>query len=445
MTDFYLGYVLPDEWLEAIKGLDWEAIDNLHEIAKGLRSIRTDIYRDLVVTSDVSISNNAGYLNLTVVEEALVSAPNGQITVFGDCRILSGGIQAQTLEVFGDLTVERAPLDSSYTNVLDVDNLIVHGNATIKNTQWLPGYTAAQMIAGNLTMDDITEFHDGTSGFEAASGQAASSNALKLLVGGNITSNMTALDGAGKDAGVAGEGYQGLGFILMAAGDITMSGLVSVDATGGENSSGTGGGTETGGGGGSIVLAAGGTLTVGTNLVLDAGGGDATNVDGDDGGDAGDIDVYYGTAFVGSIQTATVTGGTGTPNGADGTYTNTNAIMAGHMPAVPTATTADGATTATLAWDVPVDINGDDLDFEVEIQEMLSGVVWLSVLLQNSNDDAGQFSGTPPYTEGTGSVTYTIPAGLTTGDTYRWRVTALKDGDTANVSVPSEWREFVMA
>ena len=462
-----LKKVLGADWVEGedihaiiqhlveIKGVAFTSSDNLHEIMQGVGMVSGAALVPRVIIEDTTLSDDGAYLSLDIINSAKLTAIGKKITVIGDFRIFSARIEAAELVVYGNLTVQRAPTDTSYTNLLDVDRLTVHGDVVIKNTEWLPGHLATdvQKIGGNLTFDGITRFHTGSGGFDEGNGSSASSTrAVTIHVKGDVSSDLAVFNGYAKELTGGGmqsnqdnDGYVGLGFRVFCDGNISMPSLTSIDCRGGNITGGTGAYVESGGGGGKIVLSAGGNITVGTGLVMDARGGNATDGDGDYGGDANDIDFYYAGSLTGSISNAYVAGGTGPVSaGADGNYANVNAIGAGHLPETPVQTTPVDAETGQLEWDVPGDANGSNLDFRVEVHEKLSNVAWLAVMDQNSNDDAGQFSGTPPYAESTGSVTYTIPAGLASGAAYRWRVTAMKDTDTTLSGIPSAWREFIM-
>jgi len=180
-----------------------------------------------------------------------------------------------------------------------------------------------------------------------------------------------------------------------------------------------------------------------------AGGGIGGNSDGGDGGDGGDVAVRYTANQM--TMPFTVTGGTGGAaggigaagaNGAAGSSSHiVGAVFAGYRPDIPVPTTADGATTATLSWNVPADDDGDNLDFQVEVEEKYTPFVFVTIYQDDSDASPGKFSGAPPYAQGVGSVTYT-PGGLTSGQLYRWRVRAFKDTSTSTYSIFTQWREF---
>jgi len=115
------------------------------------------------------------------------------------------------------------------------------------------------------------------------------------------------------------------------------------------------------------------------------------------------------------------------------------------VPLHPVPTTADLAETDELTWSVPVDANGQALDFTVEIYEEVYPGTFMIVSAEDSDADASSFSGTPPYTEGTGTVTYSVPATLASGTEYRWRVQAMKDADTGVTGNRSTLQRFIMA
>lgn len=117
-----------------------------------------------------------------------------------------------------------------------------------------------------------------------------------------------------------------------------------------------------------------------------------------------------------------------------------------HAPGKPLPTTAEGATASSLIWSIPADINNDTLQFRIEVEEKYNDLSFVKIIDQTTLSDSSRFSGTKPYAQGTGSVTYTILAAtFVSGKTYRWRITAQKNPDATVTSLPSEWRAFVYA
>ncbi len=217
----------------------------------------------------------------------------------------------------------------------------------------------------------------------------------------------------------------------------------------------TGGG---GGGGGGTVnyYLYYGTGDSGTTLTVDVSGGDGGDAygagDGGDGGNGGIYTLTYDSTSMGTI-TGDFSGGTGGAlagggsNGVSGStgsgsHTSGQVPLGIHCPQKPTFVTSTGATTSTIEFNVPIDVNGTNLDFEIIVEEKITDTVWLSTYDHNSNDDASYFSGTPPYSEGTGTVVYTPPT-LTSGSTYRIKVAALKDTDPSFQGIYSNYIEIV--
>ncbi len=213
-----------------------------------------------------------------------------------------------------------------------------------------------------------------------------------------------------------------------------------------------------GGGGGSTEFqlhANSGSLPTVTVSCVGGNGGSANSSHygrGGGGGSAGPISLTHGTtAFPSNLTCTAGTNGvdgdgatvpvaaSGTAYGTSSTVSTT--LLEGYVPFQPIQVTEDGSTTSNLVFNIPIDINGSTLDFLVEIDELITGIVYDSVISHDTNNDSSYFSGTAPYAEGTGTITYT-PVGFTTGNEYRWRVTAMKDSDTTLCGLTSPWRSF---
>ncbi len=227
---------------------------------------------------------------------------------------------------------------------------------------------------------------------------------------------------------------------------------------GGDGGSTAGGGGAGAGGGGSpnfmFFYGLGDTNTT-LNIILKGGdGGDAyvsgVNSDGGDGGDSGTLTISYDTTPM-NVLNMDVTGSnggagdtTGSPgaNGSVGSASHTpgGSPLPYHLPVTPTFVTAEDAETTTIEFNVPVDMNGSDLDFEVILEQKITETVWLTAYVHNSNANPSMFSGTAPYTEGTGTVVYTPP--VLPADTYRISIKAMKDSATNLSSINQAWLTF---
>ncbi len=249
-------------------------------------------------------------------------------------------------------------------------------------------------------------------------------------IGGAVTSQVAQYNGGGFE-GESGAGRGGFGGI---------------------NATYSGGG----GGGASDFTMYYGVGDTGTTLIVNLTGGDGghnrsgTTGNGGQGGDGGDLTITYDSTAIGTLTTNISGGSNGSSYSqprdpsSDGTSSHTSggSPLVIHLPQVPTQVTEDNMTTSILVFNIPVDINNSNLDFVIEIEELLIGTLFGIVYYHNTNDNAGYFSGTAPYTEGTGTITYTPPTGLTVGNSYRWRVTAMKDSDTTLIGLTSPWRRF---
>jgi len=100
---------------------------------------------------------------------------------------------------------------------------------------------------------------------------------------------------------------------------------------------------------------------------------------------------------------------------------------------------------SSLLWKPPVILIDSEitLDFTLEIQQQFTEKIFQTIVVSNTNDNAEDFSGTPPYAQGSGNITYTLPV-LPAG-TYRWRVKTLKDLDITKESLFTDWRIFTIS
>jgi photosystem II stability/assembly factor-like uncharacterized protein len=130
----------------------------------------------------------------------------------------------------------------------------------------------------------------------------------------------------------------------------------------------------------------------------------------------------------------------GTTNGADQTFTTSSTNQAPLAPtlALPTANAFINDNTPALAFNVPVDANGDQLHFRVEIDD--DGNFGAGTQTFESRNNAAGFNPTPPVASGSGQVTYTVQSALADGDWW-WRVSAWDGEVYGNASAA---RRFVI-
>ncbi len=111
---------------------------------------------------------------------------------------------------------------------------------------------------------------------------------------------------------------------------------------------------------------------------------------------------------------------------ATDTYAFTTAALGNSAPAAPTLVSPATNTfiidsTPSLAFNVPSDLNGDQLHFKVEIDD--DGNFGPGTQSHESRTNAAGFNPTPPVAQGAGQMTYTVQSALADGD-YWWRVSA---------------------
>jgi hypothetical protein len=95
------------------------------------------------------------------------------------------------------------------------------------------------------------------------------------------------------------------------------------------------------------------------------------------------------------------------------------------------------STTFRFVWLVPADVNGDSLDFKVEIARDSNFIQLISGSPYESQVTTTGFTPAPPLAAGTDSCGFELPEPLVPG-TYWWRVTAW-DGQEYGLSSPA-WR-----
>ncbi len=244
-----------------------------------------------------------------------------------------------------------------------------------------------------------------------------------------------------------------------AIGVLTTGGLGAGRGGRGGNAGSLTGGGGIGGGGGAgapdfTMFYNTGDINTTLNIYLDGGNGaiaDPANAEGGEGGDGGNLSITYNATPINTVN-MNVTGGAGGGsygyaqgvNGSSGTSSHLSGgtPLLFHLPEIVTIVTLDNAETSSIEFNSPNDSNGSDLDFEIILEEELSENLWLTLINQTSNSDPSNFSGTPPYTQGSGTITYTPPA-LTSGKTYRIKIRAMKDSDTNLSGLWSNWLNFI--
>ncbi len=199
-----------------------------------------------------------------------------------------------------------------------------------------------------------------------------------------------------------------------------------------------------------------GDITTTLNIYLKGGdGGDGNGwsystgfADGGDGGDGGVLTLSYDSVPMSVLNMNVAAGlaGAGFNGGSNGvagsigsaTHTPSGSLLPYHLPNIPTFVTLNNAETSSIEFNVPSDLNNSNLDFEVTIEQRITDTVWLTIYIHNSNSSPSYFSGTPPYTQGAGTVIYTPPV-LESGIQYRVSVKAMKDSNTTLSSINSQW------
>ena len=444
MTQWNFGYgdFDLDTPFSEIKGDGWESINNLHELYEMLRILQPGAINNGIVAENTSLSEKTYYENLYVIDGALLNYSGGDIYVFGDCFIYSARMTCKNLYVMGNLYVQREVDDTSYTNLLTVDSLHVAGDVLTDYTTWTMEAAEEQWIGGNLTISNPVS---GTLNSQST-GSLSSVQQYNLHIGGDFTYT-GAINGYGGvyASGNNQYGYFGRGLHFHVDGDIDLTGCTAINLSGGSTAGYTSYASAAGNGGELTLSANGSILFPASAITINASGGDST-VDGtpSNGGDGGTV-VVAGTQS-GTSPTVDVSAGTGyDANGSDGTSTNQSTIVSGHAPGQPSPTTPDGETTSTLEFSIPADSNASTLHFEVKIWAVFDpSHLYFVCVSESDGGHAGRFSGTPPYDEGAGSVTYTIGSECETGLRYRWQVTAYKS-DGSVYGLPSIQRYFVMA
>ncbi len=428
--------------LDDVQGDNFNSdIDSLHSIKQDAGQLNDSIVIDGLIVEDTVLTGKTFYNNLTIAMEAELDGTGQEIYVFGDLTITNGMINAEFLHIDGNINVQRKTGDASYTNIFDVNRLECNGDVTLKNTDccgipmtWdsaevLPTYISNEgwIINGNVNMQDVIHLIQ-ASGSNVAVEQDFYSTFVPINIKGSAIFNNVEFDGSSSII-YGGGGWSpppagGLNlqidgdaeFIGTTSNNILMKGSYNADGGAIYKSS-----------GGSGVLSIGGQLTI-DNMSIDVLGNTVFSTPTRN----GHFNIYYGT-LVGSFGTLTtnvVDEGVGTK------YTK-------HVPKYPTTVTADDiiiSSGETITWNVPVDENDNTLHFQIQIEEKFSAKFWDTTQDKISGVDSG-FSGTAPYTEGTGTVSFTVD-NLNDGIMYRWRIRAVKSTNSNDLSCWGPYKYF---
>ncbi len=118
--------------------------------------------------------------------------------------------------------------------------------------------------------------------------------------------------------------------------------------------------------------------------------------------------------------------------------TESNATPSAPGLSLPAANALTNDNTPALTFNVPSDPNGDLLHFKVEIDD--DGNFGVGTQTLESRNSAIGFNPTPPVSQGSGQVTYTVQSGLVEGDWW-WRVSAWDGEFYSNTSAA---RKFIV-
>jgi len=477
-----------------------ELSHNLYKISMALGELNNSMIVDKLITSNTSLTGNTVYNNLTILEGANLDAGGNNILVKGDLVILSSQLSnCGNLEVYGDIKVENKAGDAGYQCDFHSDSVDCHGDASFEGCATFTTDSNAWMkVGGNLTFENCTSIgvlrtwvggnfshnDDGSSNSLLGTENTSSGVESNILVDGNINIPNTINADYIYDVSSSTLQSSSAGLNISVVGNFTGSGRIdSRSPQGSQDYSPPSGGSHyffvggdctgtlvfysTGGKGGNRSLAntpgkggsSGGQMDIHiTGSIIgavdiytyggaggDASGGASGPQTGGNGGNGGAINHTANTGIESSSGGAggsEANGGSDGSTGSAGTITVAAGALLSHFPKQVTMVTADEASTDTLIFNVPVDVNSSDLDFQIQVEQQLNDVYTLTLFDHNSNDDAAYFSGSAPYTEGTGTITYTPPAGLSAGSLYRYRVRSMKDSDTTYTGLWTPWKTF---
>ncbi|WP_027360650.1 hypothetical protein [Desulforegula conservatrix] len=376
--------------IKGIKGSGWTSFDTLRSIGAEVRDINRTAVSDAVVFDTRTYTRDMIFSSLKIGKAGMVDASGYDVIILGDLTIRSGRFKCRNLYVYGNIDIDREAGDSSYSNVFQCSKVFCSGNYSAKYT--LKTQSSLMLIGGNYT-----EFDSGINTTTAE----WNATPYFLYVLGFLTKQFSVADSVWGSNGATN-------FICRVNGAVSLINTLIKTAQ-------------------TTKISAGGALTLSGVKVDDT----------------------YATDVFACNYVGTKTGSfdySWWNSAPAGNHTETASIGILHAPGKPAPTTADGATASTLAWNIPTDINNDTLQFRIEVEEKYNDLSFVKIIDQTTLSDPSRFSGTKPYAQGTGSVTYTIPAAtLVSGKTYRWRITAQKNPDATVTSLPSEWRAFVYA
>ncbi len=449
----------------------------------------TSIPNSVICMGTIEITDSS--INVTTIPGNFTlnnsTVTGSELHVGGDFKIENGSTYSvTTTTVGGDATLSN----STYT--MDASSSFkVNGSCTTTSLSCnhIHGWT----VHGLLTMDTVSagsisieaedflctattidctynlidSAYDGTAGYvglgygsgcgiggTAGIGAACKINVANTLSFPNLTSvNVTGNQGgAGQSKQSAGSGGGGGGcYLSLSANEITSGNNFTLNITGGQGGAGGAnsatGGYQGGGGGG------------GVNATGGSGGGSSAGsykVGGAPGGGLADT-LVISSAVSFSNYTLNLVGGAGGTGGSPAGIGNTNntpnstalaafsgwADQAGLSPIIPILVTANNtANPALLDFNAPIHASAINFDFAIQVERQFTEKIFQLDVSENTNDNTADFSGTAPYLQGSGTISFTLPV-LSPG-TYRWRVKTIKDLDTDKESLFSDWRLFTI-
>lgn len=429
-----------------------------------------DVHGDLTIDRDVGDTSTQNQLIIDALDvkgnvsisRSVLNVP--EITIGGnfdlDFTTFIQSSDSYSLYVGGNMTTTDLNVDNSVrwfvqgdltTDALAGNIDVVAENFTYTGTVINATQDFSGLFAGDTGTSSNAPFTGG------AGGEGAYLNiCVKDTFTSSTLSNINITASNGQTQSQAGGGGGGGCFFNINAATSNLTNPVTLTATAGN---GAGGGANYycgsgGGGGGGVGKAADGGVGGGGSCA----GGSGSNGSGGKGftdtastlcnvnitsvsNQPINVTLVPGSGGNGGTSATNAVGGSG-GNGTVGITTDTDEEdLTVVKPNYPTLVTADNSTNpTTLEFTPPVHFENINFDFEIVIQKQYTEKIYKNAYIQNSNDDAGQFSGTPPYIQGGSNVSYTLPT--LSASVYRWRVKTLKDADTANTSLYSPWRYF---
>ncbi len=401
--------------------------------------------------------NNAGKTsvgsNATLSDSTYNMGSGDSFEVQGDCDVTNMTCDNMAnWKVHGTLTMDAMPTSGSID--IEADDMVC-GAAIITCTNNLvdPAFDGSPGSPGTGYGGGCGTGGSGGIGAVCIINVANTLN-FTSLTQINITANA---GGAGaNNASAGGGGGGGAPFLGISANQIVSAGNFTINMTGGD---GGGGGYATmdynggGGGGGGGVNDLGGNGGSGPGYAGNGGAGAEGDLiihssvsfsnytvgaliggSGGSGGVGGSVTTPGGDGSVGSTSSTVDTTALSTPGG----WTAPTPLL----PALPAIVTTDGVVDpGGLEFSIPIDIiELQKFDFLIEIEQVFTPKIAQAEVVEDSNNNPGSFSGTPPYVQGSGNVVFTF-SGLFPAN-YRWRVLTIKDDDVTSESLFSQWRSF---